>query len=201
MSCPLNNLDKVFSPTQSIHWYSSYMHSYSSDHLQASSIFSIDPCLVPTLTRSWSWPSSNHWRSGRKVQQLAILQAPMPSLHKNLLPSAVYLLSPILFFFCFHPVPFLDPDECAHTWRSEQHTCRPPKRFSLPTSVFYSRLFLNILHSSIQERPTQRSLCLKQNKWNSPLPLLGQAFFQKLPMHRYCPPPENHKPRRFHSES
>jgi hypothetical protein len=30
----------------------------------------------------------------------------------------------------------------------------------------------------------------------SPLPLPSQASFEKLPLHHYCPPPENHKPPR-----
>ncbi len=86
-------------PHQSIHWYSFYLHSYNSDHLQASSVFSIDPCLVPTITRLWSWPSPSYWCIERKIQQPAILQAPMP-----FLPKISYFLlstscSPLLFFF------------------------------------------------------------------------------------------------------
>ncbi len=99
MSQPTEQSRQGLFPHQSIHWYSFYLHSYNSDHLQASSVFSIDPCLVPTLTRLWSWPSPSYWRSGRKIQQPAILQAPMPSLPKTsyVLPSTS--CSPLLFFF------------------------------------------------------------------------------------------------------
>ncbi len=145
-------------PRQSIHWYSFYMHSYNSDHLQASSVFSINPCLVPTLTTLWSWPSPSYWRSGRKIQQPAILQAPMPSLPK----TSYFLLStscsPLLFFF----------------------------------SVFF-------LHPPLlSPRETDPQISLPKNQKNPKLSLLlpSQAPFQELPMHRYCPPPENHKPRR-----
>ncbi len=140
MSQPTEQSRQGLFPHQSIHWYSFYLHSYNSDHLQASSVFSIDPCLVPTLTRLWSWPSPSYWRSGRKIQQPAILQAPMPSLPKTsyFLPST---------------------------------SCSP--------LLFFSGLFLYILHSLVQERwtPPNLSAKKKQKTRNSPLSLPSQASF------------------------
>jgi hypothetical protein len=83
---PTKQSKQGLSPTQNFYQYSFYVHFYSSDHLQASSAFSIDPWLIPTLTRSWSWPSSSYWRIERKIQQLAILEAPMLSLPQKLVP-------------------------------------------------------------------------------------------------------------------
>jgi len=44
---PIEQSKQGLFPHQSIHWYSFYLHSYNSNHLQASSVFNIDPCLVP----------------------------------------------------------------------------------------------------------------------------------------------------------
>ncbi len=137
---PTEQSRQGFFPHQRIHWYSFYLHSYNSDHLQASSVFSIDPCLVPTLTRLWSWPSPSYWRSGRKIQQPAILQAPMPSLPK----TSYFFLSTSYY----------------------------------PLLLFFSVFFVYILHSSVQESRTPKSLCPKNRKTrNSPLPLPSQALF------------------------
>ncbi len=66
-----------------------------------------------------------------------------------------------------------------------------------PLLFFFSVFFSYILHSSVQERRTPQISPPKNRKTrNSLLPLPSQAPFQKLPMHRYYPPPENHKPRR-----
>ncbi len=62
--------------------------------------FNITPCLYPNLTRSRRWPSSSHWRSGREIQQPALLQAPKPSLSK-----ASYFLTPKFFTFSISSTP------------------------------------------------------------------------------------------------
>ncbi len=99
MSYPLNNPNKVsLPPFQNFYRYGFYVHFYSSAHLQTSSALSINSWLVLTLTRSWSWPSSSHWRSEREIQQLAILEAPTLSLPKNLSPFSVYLPAILLFW-------------------------------------------------------------------------------------------------------
>ncbi len=73
-------------------------------------------------------------------------------------------------------------------------SCLPP---ALPSSSS-SLVFFSTSSTPRSERDgPPKSLCKTKNQRtrNSPRPLPSQASFQKLPMHRYCPPPENHKPR------
>ncbi len=78
-------------PPQHFYRYSFYVHFYNSNHLQASWVFNIDPWLVLTLTRSWSWPSSSYWRNGKKIQQLYPGSSSSFSPHK------------FIFFICLSP--------------------------------------------------------------------------------------------------